>query len=350
MDETLTGEKILITGGTGFIGSHTCVALIERGMDPVILDNLSNSNPLVLDRIARITGRRPSFHHADVRDQDALVRIFDGNRITAVIHFAGLKAIGESVEKPLHYYQNNVEGARALFEVMNRAGVRTLIFSSSATVYGTPLAVPIPEAAPIRPVSPYGETKAAVERILEDMHAADASWHIGILRYFNPVGAHASGLIGEDPRGVPENLMPYIAQVAAGKREYLRVFGGDYPTQDGTGVRDYIHVMDLAEAHVTALHHLTRNDGLFAVNLGTGRGYSVLEMVAAFERATGRRIPYRILPRRPGDIAVCYADVGRATALFGWNARFQIDKMCEDLWRWQECNPGGYSERFQAVI
>lgn len=346
---TVNYKRILVTGGTGYIGSHTYVALIEKGIEPVIVDNLCNSNPVVLDRIERITQHRPAFYQADVRDAEALGRIFRESKFDAVIHFAGLKSVRESVEKPHEYHLNNVEGSRTLLDAMQRAGVKRIIFSSSATVYGTPDKVPVPETAPLRPVNPYGETKVAVEKLLQAAFDADPQWRIGILRYFNPAGAHESGLIGEDPKGVPENLMPYVAQVAAGRLPYVRVFGNDYPTPDGTGIRDYIHVMDLAEGHVAALDHLSRNGGLVVLNLGTGRGYSVLEMIKAFEAASGKSVPYQIMPRRPGDIAICYADVRKSHRLLDWRADRGLGRMCEDAWQWQPDNSNGYAQRGRLI-
>ncbi|MDA8095034.1 MAG: UDP-glucose 4-epimerase GalE [Betaproteobacteria bacterium] len=341
---------VLVTGGTGYIGSHTCIALIEQGFRPVVVDNLCNSDPIVLDRIAAITGHRPAFHQADVRDERTIEEILRADRPIAAIHFAGLKAVGESVAQPLRYYANNVEGSVKLFGAMRRVGVKRIIFSSSATVYGDPDAVPIPESAPLRPTNPYGQTKAMVEQVLGDLHHADPAWSVGILRYFNPVGAHESGTMGEDPQGIPNNLMPYVAQVAVGRREALSVFGNDYPTPDGTGVRDYIHVMDLAEGHVAALAYVLGNEGVLTVNLGTGQGHSVLEMVHAFERASGRSVPSRIVGRRPGDIATCYAGTQRAAEVLGWRARRGLDAMCRDAWRWQRANPDGYAagERAEA--
>ena len=331
---------ILITGGLGYIGSHTCVELLAAGYDVRIVDNLSNSKLAVLDRIAEISGRRPEFVRADVRDRQAISQALEG--CDAVIHFAGLKAVGESVAKPLLYYRNNVEGSIALFEAMTEAGVKTLVFSSSATVYGDPQSVPIREDAPLSATNPYGRSKLMIEDILRDVAQADPGWKIALLRYFNPVGAHASGRIGEDPNGIPNNLMPYVAQVAVGKLACLSVFGNDYPTPDGTGVRDYIHVVDLAKGHLAALAALARQGGLLTVNLGTGRGYSVLEMVKAFEQASGRPVPYRIAPRRAGDIATCYADPSLAASLFGWRAEKGLQDMCADAWRWQSGNPDGY--------
>ncbi len=333
---------ILVTGGTGYIGSHTVVELLQAGHDLLILDNLCNSSAKVLERIEAITGRRPRFVHGDIRDAAVLANLFAAHPITGVIHFAGLKAVGESVEKPLAYYDNNVTGTLRLLEAMQAAGVRTLVFSSSATVYGDPHALPIGEDFPLQATNPYGRTKLFIEEMLRDLAAADASWRIALLRYFNPVGAHPSGLIGEDPRGTPNNLMPYVAQVAVGRRSALNVFGNDYPTPDGTGVRDYIHVVDLARGHLAALSALDGRTGALAVNLGTGRGYSVLEIVRAFERASGRSVPYVIAARRPGDIAACYADPGLARRLLDWQADHDLDAMCRDAWRWQEKSPRGY--------
>lgn len=327
---------ILVTGGTGFIGSHTCVALIAAGHAVSVIDDLSNSRREVLDSIERISGARPAFYEGDVRDRALLQRIFAHSPIDAVIHFAGLKAVGESVAQPLRYYDCNVGGALVLCEVMAEAGVKSLIFSSSATVYGDPASVPIREDFPRAATNPYGASKLMIEDILADLHTSDSSWRIARLRYFNPVGAHPSGLIGELPSGIPNNLMPYVAQVAWGQREKLSVFGGDYPTPDGTGVRDYIHVMDLAEGHVAALAYLAREGGLLTVNLGTGVGYSVLDMVRAFEQASGRPVPYAVVDRRPGDIAACYADPALAQRLLGWSASRGIDEMCRDAWHWQQ--------------
>jgi len=355
--------SILITGGTGYIGSHTVVALISAGYNPVIVDNLSNSKITVLDRIEAITGKRPPFYQIDLRDRAALDDVFQTHSITAVIHFSGLKAVGESVAEPLRYYENNIESTISLCGVMADRGVKRLIFSSSATVYGDPHIVPIREDFPLAPANPYGRTKLMVEQILQDLYNADLAWQIALLRYFNPVGAHPSGLIGEDPGGHPNNLMPYISQVAVGRRERLSVFGSDYPTPDGTGVRDYIHVMDLAEGHVAALRYMEKaepsspnsmsspNNSSFPrrresmpliVNLGTGRGYSVLEMLHAFEKAAGKAIPYQITDRRPGDIAACYADPTLAKELLDWTARRTLDDMCADTLRWQSQNPAGY--------
>jgi len=327
---------ILITGGTGYIGSHACVALMQAGREVLVLDNLCNSRIEVLDRVAAICGRRPRFVVGDVRDTALLDALFARHPVDAVMHFAGLKAVGESTRKPLEYYDNNVAGTLRLLAAMHRAAVRRLVFSSSATVYCTPAELPVREDAPCSATNPYGRGKLMVEDILAELVAAEADWRIARLRYFNPVGAHESGLIGEDPRGIPNNLMPYVAQVAAGRRDCLNVWGGDWPTPDGTGVRDYIHVVDLAAGHVAALDYLERTPGLLTVNLGTGRGHSVLEMVAAFERASGRHVPYRIAARRAGDIAACWADPGLAGKLLGWQARRDIDAMCADAWRWQQ--------------
>ncbi len=328
-------SRILITGGAGFIGSHSAVELIAAGYDVFIIDNLCNSKASVLDRIERIAGRRPGFAQIDIRDRAALRPLFAGHRFDAVIHFAGLKAVGESVERPLAYYDNNVSGSVALFECMMDAGVRTIVFSSSAAVYGEPAAVPIREDFPLSASNPYGRTKLMIEEILRDVATTDPAWRIALLRYFNPVGAHSSGLIGEDPNGIPNNLMPYIAQVAVGKLKELPVFGTDYPTPDGTGVRDYIHVVDLARGHLAALSALRERSGILTVNLGTGRGYSVLEMVRAFAAASGKAVPHRIFARRPGDIAQCYADPALAREALGWQAQLGIEAMCADTWRWQ---------------
>ena len=327
---------ILVTGGTGYIGTHTCVALAQAGHELLILDNLCNSRADVVDRLATICGRRPVFVEGDCRDAGLLDEVFDRHRVTAVMHFAGLKAVGESVTKPLEYYDNNVTGSLRLLVAMRRAEVRSFVFSSSATVYGDPASVPIREDFPRSATNPYGRAKLMVEDILADLHLAEPGWRIARLRYFNPVGAHESGLIGEDPQGVPNNLMPFVAQVAAGQREYLSVWGNDYPTPDGTGVRDYIHVVDLAAGHVAALNYLEQQGGLLTVNLGTGRGYSVLEMVRAFSVASGRQIPYRIAARRTGDIAQCWADPALANSLLGWQATRGLDEMCADAWRWQQ--------------
>ena len=332
---------ILVTGGTGYIGSHTVVELLAAGKDVLILDNYANSSPKVLERIAKIRGRAPAFREGDIRDVDGLRALFAAHRIEAVIHFAGLKAVGESVEQPLTYYDNNVNGTLCLLQAMRQAGVRRLVFSSSATVYGDPHRVPIREDFPLQATNPYGRSKLMVEEMLRDLQRAEADWQIAILRYFNPVGAHPSGLIGENPNGIPNNLMPFVAQVAVGKRAQLSVFGNDYPTPDGTGVRDYIHVVDLAQGHLAALAALARSGQSLTVNLGTGQGYSVLDMVRAFEAASGRPVPYQIVARRAGDIATCYADPQLAGELLGWQARRGIGEMCADAWRWQSMNPDG---------
>ncbi len=329
-------SKILVTGGTGYIGSHTVVELMTAGHEVFVIDNLCNSKASVLDRVQRITGRRPEFRQTDIRDRPALRQLFASRRFDAVVHFAGLKAVGESVSKPLEYYDNNVFGSVALFECMGEAGLRTIVFSSSATVYGEPATVPIREDFPLSASNPYGRSKLMIEEILRDVAKIDSESRIALLRYFNPVGAHASGLIGEDPNGIPNNLMPYVAQVAVGRLKELPVYGNDYPTPDGTGVRDYIHVVDLARGHLAALNALRQRPGVLTVNLGTGRGYSVLEMVRAFSAASGKAVPYRILGRRPGDIAQCYADPARARETLGWQAQLGIDDMCADSWRWQQ--------------
>lgn len=334
--------KVLLTGGAGYIGSHTAVECLEAGHEVVVFDNLSNSSVKSLDRVAKITGRQAAFVEGDIRDRAALRRLFERHTIDAVVHFAGLKAVGESVEKPLLYYDNNIGGSVALFEVMAEAGVKTVVFSSSATVYGDPASVPITEEFSLSATNPYGRSKLVIEEILRDVAHADEGWTVALLRYFNPVGAHVSGLIGEDPRGIPNNLMPYIAQVAVGRRPHLNVFGGDYPTPDGTGVRDYIHVVDLARGHLAALNRMQALKGVHTWNLGTGRGVSVLEMVRAFEAASGRPVPYHIVARRPGDVAQCWADPSRAAHDLGWRAIHDLARMCEDTWRWQSGNPEGY--------
>ncbi len=329
--------KVLVTGGAGYIGSHAVVELLAANHDVTIIDNMSNSKVDAVDRVAAIARRRPRLVVADIRNRTALATIFDADKFDAVIHFAGLKAVGESVAKPLGYYSNNVAGSLALIDTMAQAGVKTLVFSSSATVYGDPHAVPIREDYPLTATNPYGRSKLIIEDMLRDIAHADAGWRIALLRYFNPVGAHASGMIGEDPNGIPNNLMPYVSQVAAGKLKELAVFGNDYPTPDGTGVRDYIHVVDLAKGHLAALRALgQRAGGVLTVNLGTGNGYSVLEMVRAFERASGRTIAYRMAPRRAGDVAQCYADPSLAATELGWRAELGIEAMCEDTWRWQQ--------------
>jgi len=334
--------KILVTGGAGYIGSHTCLELLKAGYEVVVVDNLSNSKEESLRRVQGLAGRSLDFHKVDLLDRAALEAVFQRYKIQSVIHFAGLKAVGESVSVPLRYYQNNVAGTLVLCEVMQAHGVKDLVFSSSCTVYGQPQRVPITEDFPLSATNPYGRSKLMIEDILRDLYVADASWNIALLRYFNPVGAHPSGRIGEDPRGIPNNLMPFIAQVAVGRLEQLSVFGGDYPTPDGTGVRDYIHVVDLALGHIAAVQKLAQNPGVTAYNLGTGQGYSVLEMVAAFERACGKPIPYQIVGRRPGDIAETYADPSWAQRQLGWSARLGLDEMCADVWRWQSQNPNGY--------
>jgi len=335
-------ETVLVTGGAGYIGSHACVALQEAGYQVVVLDNLVNSHEEALDRVARIAGRRPVFVRGDIRDSGCLEQLFKNQPVSAVMHFAGLKAVGESVAQPLDYYQNNVGGTLTLLQAMEAAGVRSLVFSSSATVYGDPASVPIREDFPRGATNPYGRTKQMVEDILEDWHTAHPEWRVARLRYFNPVGAHPTGLIGEDPQGVPNNLMPFIAQVAVGRRDKLAIFGNDYPTIDGTGVRDYIHVMDLVEGHVAALRYLQAQAGLLTVNLGTGNGVSVLQLVAAFEQASGRSVPYQFVDRRPGDVAECWADPGLAGRLLEWRASRSLQQMCDDAWRWQQMNPDGF--------
>ncbi|MBT76041.1 MAG: UDP-glucose 4-epimerase GalE [Alcanivorax sp.] len=335
-------DTVLVTGGAGYIGSHTVLLLLEAGRRVLVLDNLSNSSREALERVAAITGKRAKFVEGDIRDTALLDRLFQEHEIGSVIHFAGLKAVGESVAQPLRYYDCNVTGSLRLLEAMDRAGGRHLVFSSSATVYGDPASVPIREDFPLSATNPYGATKLHIEDMLRDLHRADPRWSVALLRYFNPVGAHESGRIGEDPNGEPNNLMPYVAQVAVGKREQLRVFGDDYDTPDGTGVRDYIHVMDLAEGHLAALDALARDGGLITTNLGTGRGYSVLEMVRAFAAASGREVRYQIAERRPGDVASCYADPAHAKQVLGWEAKRGIDTMCADHWRWQSENPNGY--------
>ncbi|EHZ7343931.1 UDP-glucose 4-epimerase GalE [Vibrio vulnificus] len=334
--------NILVTGGSGYIGSHTCIQMIEAGMTPIILDNLYNSKLLVLDRIEQVTGVRPAFYQGDIRDSEILQHVFAQHDIQGVIHFAGLKAVGESVEKPLMYYDNNVSGTLNLVREMDKAGVKSLIFSSSATVYGDPASVPIRENFPTSATNPYGRSKLMVEECLTDFHKANPDWSITLLRYFNPVGAHESGLLGEDPQGIPNNLLPFVAQVAVGRREKLGVFGDDYPTPDGTGVRDYIHVIDLADGHLAALNKVGQQAGLHIFNLGTGQGNSVLEMVAAFEKAAQRPIPYEIKPRRAGDIAECWADPAYAEQVLGWKATRSLETMVVDTWRWQSNNPNGY--------
>lgn len=336
---------ILVTGGAGYIGSHTCIELIGAGYDVVVVDNLCNASEVSLKRVEKIVGKEIPFYKADIRDADALDKVFKAHKIDAVIHFAGLKAVGESVAKPMEYYDNNINGTLVLCSVMRDNGVKNIIFSSSATVYGNPAFVPITEECPKGVcTNPYGWTKSMLEQILTDIHTADNEWNVVLLRYFNPVGAHKSGTIGEDPKGIPNNLMPYITQVAVGKRDCLGVFGDDYDTPDGTGVRDYIHVVDLAIGHVKALKKIEEKAGVSLYNLGTGNGYSVLDMVHAFEKACGKKLNYEIKERRPGDIATCYADPTKAKVELGWTAQYGIDEMCEDSWRWQSQNPNGYAE------
>ena len=336
---------ILITGGAGYIGSHTALELLNEGYDVVVFDNLSNSSQESLRRVEELTGKQVCFYEGDVQDEDALRAMFKEQKIDAVIHCAALKAVGESVQKPLEYYQNNISGTLTLLKVMREVGVKNIVFSSSATVYGSPEEMPITEACPKgQCTNPYGWTKSMMEQIMSDVQKADPSWNVILLRYFNPVGAHKSGRIGEDPKGIPNNLMPYISQVAVGKLEKLGVFGNDYDTPDGTGVRDYIHVVDLAIGHVKAINYIFTNPGLDVINLGTGQGYSVLDMVKAFSKACGKEIPYEIKPRREGDIAMCYADPSKAARVLGWKAERGLDEMCEDTWRWQSQNPGGYEK------
>ncbi len=331
---------ILVTGGAGYIGTHTCVELLNSGFDVVVLDNFCNSKPEAIHRVEKITAKPVRLVNGDVRDKDCLRAIFKQHTIGAVIHFAGLKAVGESVADPVKYYDNNMMGSLALVQIMTEFNVKKLVFSSSATVYGFSDTKPIAETAPLSPFNPYGHTKRMVEQILEDLSASDATWNIGLLRYFNPVGAHKSGMIGEDPNGVPNNLMPYVTQVAVGKLKELSIFGNDYETVDGTGVRDYIHVVDLALGHVAALKHL---DGLMTINLGAGRGYSVLELVHTFEEASGKAVPYKFVPRRAGDIAIYFADASLAKQKLGWVTKFDLTDICRDAWRWQSQNPQGYN-------
>ena len=328
-------ESLLVTGGIGYIGSHTVVELLVAGHDVTIVDNLSNSKASVIDRIEQIAGRRPGFVEADIRDRRVIRQLLCESDVSAVIHFAGLKSVGESVAAPLRYYDNNVSGSLVLFESMAEAGVKTLVFSSSATVYGDPASVPVHENFPLLTTNPYARSKLMIEEVLRDLALSDPSWRIALLRYFNPVGAHLSGLIGEDPHGIPNNLMPYIAQVATGKLEQLSVYGDDYPTPDGTAIRDYIHVVDLARGHLDALNSLQQHKGVLTANLGTGQGTSVLDVVRAFGRASGKRIPFRIVGRRPGDVAQCYGDPAYARETMGWHAQYGIEEMCRDTWRWQ---------------
>lgn len=337
--------KILVTGGAGYIGSHTCVELLAAGYEVVIMDNLYNSSKKSVERIQKISGKQVSFYEADMCDRDAVDAIFAAEKIDAVIHFAGYKAVGESVRKPIEYYSNNIHGTLILTDVMRAHGVKNIIFSSSATIYGDPAFVPITEECPKGTcTNPYGWTKWMLEQILTDIHTADPEWNVILLRYFNPIGAHESGLIGEDPKGIPNNLLPYVAQVAIGKLEKLGVFGNDYDTPDGTGVRDYIHVVDLANGHVKAIEKLKEEPAVRIYNLGTGNGYSVLQVVAAFEKACGHAIPYEIKPRRAGDIATCYCDPGKAKQELGWEAKYGMEEMCASSWKWQTMNPNGYND------
>ncbi|MBN3492298.1 MULTISPECIES: UDP-glucose 4-epimerase GalE [Vibrio] len=336
--------NVLVTGGMGYIGSHTCIQMIEAGMTPVIFDNLYNSKKSVLKRVEQVTGVAPSFIEGDIRDKQALVGVMKAHQITAVIHFAGLKAVGESVEKPLEYYDNNVNGTLVLVDAMREVGVKSIVFSSSATVYGDPASVPITEDFPTSATNPYGRSKLMVEECLTDFQKANPDWSVTLLRYFNPVGSHPSGHLGEDPQGIPNNLMPFVSQVAVGRRECLSVFGDDYPTKDGTGVRDYIHVMDLADGHIAALKKVGQKGGLHVYNLGTGNGYSVLDMVKAFELASGKQVPYQIVKRRPGDIAECWADPSKAMRDLDWKADRTLEEMTTDTWRWQSNNPQGYPD------
>ena len=336
---------ILVTGGAGYIGSHTCVELLENGYEVVILDNLVNASPKVVDRIEELSGKKVTFYKGDIRDRDCLNKLFEEQKIDSVIHFAGLKAVGESVAKPWEYYENNISGSLVLFDVMRQHGCKSIIFSSSATVYGNPAQIPITEDCPKGTcTNPYGWTKWMMEQILTDLHTADPEWNVVLLRYFNPIGAHKSGRIGENPNGIPNNLMPYITQVAVGKLKELGGFGNDYDTPDGTGVRDYIHVCDLASGHVAAIKKLEEKSGLSIYNLGTGIGYSVLDIVHNFEEATGIHIPYSIKPRRAGDIATCYSSAEKAKRELGWEARYGIREMCADSWNWQKSNPNGYED------
>ncbi len=336
--------NVLVTGGMGYIGSHTCIQMIEAGMTPVILDNLYNSKPTVLERIEKVSGVKPAFIEGDVRNKSLLIDVLKTHQIEAVIHFAGLKAVGESVQKPLEYYDNNVNGTLVLVDAMRECDVKTLVFSSSATVYGDPASVPITEDFPTSATNPYGRSKLMVEECLTDFQKANPEWSITLLRYFNPVGSHPTGELGEDPQGIPNNLMPFVSQVAVGRREFLSVFGHDYPTKDGTGVRDYIHVMDLSDGHVAALKKVGNKDGLHVYNLGTGNGYSVLDMVKAFEAASGKEVPYQLVERRPGDIAECWADPAKAMRELEWKATRSLNEMTADTWRWQSNNPQGYPE------
>ena len=337
--------KILVTGGAGYIGSHTCVELLNEGYEVVIVDNLDNSNAKAVDRIEQITGKKVTFYEKDIRDKEAMNEIFGKEKPECVIHFAGLKAVGESVQKPLEYYENNINGTLVMLDAMRKNGCKNIIFSSSATVYGDPAFIPITEECPKgTPTNPYGWTKSMLEQILTDLHTPDPEWNVILLRYFNPIGAHKSGLIGEDPKGIPNNLLPYVAQVAIGKLKCVGVFGNDYDTPDGTGVRDYIHVVDLAIGHVKAINKIKENPGVKVYNLGTGNGYSVLDVIKAFSKACGHDVPYEIKPRRAGDIATCYADASLAKKELGWEAMYGIDEMCADSWKWQSMNPNGYND------
>ncbi|HEL1351233.1 TPA: UDP-glucose 4-epimerase GalE [Streptococcus equi subsp. zooepidemicus] len=336
--------SILVTGGAGYIGSHTCVELLAAGYDVVVIDNLSNSNPKSLAAVASIAGREVTFYQGDIRDQQLLTDIFSKHPIVSVIHFAGLKAVGESSRIPLDYYDNNISGTLTLLKVMTAFNCKNIIFSSSATVYGDPHTVPILETFPLSVTNPYGRTKLMLEEIFRDLYASDNEWHIVLLRYFNPIGAHASGDLGEDPKGIPNNLLPYVSQVAVGKLDCVGVFGDDYETKDGTGVRDYIHVVDLARGHVAALAKLAEEPSLSIYNLGTGTGYSVLDIIEAFSQVVGKAIPYKILPRRQGDIAACYADATKAKKELNWTAEYGLERMCTDTWRWQSKHPNGYEE------
>ena len=333
---------ILITGGAGYIGTHTMVELLEAGRELVVVDNFCNSKPCSLERVKQITGKDFKFYEVDLLDREALEKVFEENDIDSCIHFAGLKAVGESVSMPLWYYHNNITGTLILLETMKKYGAKRIVFSSSATVYGKPASVPITEDFPLSTTNPYGETKLMIERILKDLYVSDPEWSISVLRYFNPIGAHKSGLIGEDPQGIPNNLLPYVAQVATGKRECLSVFGNDYNTPDGTGVRDYIHVVDLAAAHLKALERAEKVTGIDYFNVGTGTGYSVLDIIRAYEQTTGAKINYKIVARRPGDIDECYANPKKAYELLGWKARYNIEDMCRDSYNWQTKNPNGY--------
>ncbi|WP_036609223.1 UDP-glucose 4-epimerase GalE [Oribacterium sp. P6A1] len=336
--------RILVTGGAGYIGSHTCVELLNEGYEVVIVDNLYNSNQKAVDRIEEITGKKVKFYQDDMLDRAALRKIFDENEIDAVIHFAGLKAVGESVHKPIEYYRTNIDSTLNLVDEMRAHGVKNIIFSSSATVYGDPAEIPITENCPKGTcTNPYGWTKWMQEQILTDLHTADSEWNVILLRYFNPIGAHKSGLIGEDPKGIPNNLLPYVAQVAIGKLKEINVFGNDYPTPDGTGVRDYIHVVDLARGHVKAIERFAKKDGVFICNLGTGHGYSVMDVIHAFEKACGKELPYVMKPRRDGDVATCYSSPAKAEKELGWKAEFDLIDMCRDSWNWQQKNPDGYN-------